>query len=90
MPYSPEVAAYPAWKGLEFAISRTNDRIGLISSVGQNLDPAWPIHFVPQSYVNMGTDAAKRIFNQIPTQQSVVSVGGQVVSIGGQPLRTSL
>ena len=89
IPYTTEIPAYPAWKGLEFAISRTNDRIALISSEGQDLDPAWTIHFTPQSYTNMGRAAATQVFNQLPTQQSGISVGGQRVSVGGSRLKAN-
>lgn len=87
IPINQEFPAYPAWQGLQYAISRTNDRISLISGRGMSFDPAWNAHYTPASYTLMGADAGTQVFNQIPNQEAVLSVGGIRVSYGGVTLR---
>lgn len=84
---SDYLSAYPAWQGLAYVLSRFNDRIAMVSSVGCTYDPFLDVHYSPQSYANMGRKAAELVIAQIPRQRSTVSVGGSRVSINGSRLR---
>ena len=86
--YTP-FAAYPAWQGIEYVRARFNDRITLINSVDATYDPAFPIHYSPESYTQFGNEASVQIVDQIPTQRAVFSVGGSRLSVGGSKLRVN-
>jgi lysophospholipase L1-like esterase len=84
---APWFPTYPAWQGLAYMLSRFNDRIAMVSSVGRTYDPLWPVHYSPESYTDMGREAGELVVAQIPRQRAVFSVGGSRLSVGGQKLR---
>ena len=77
-----------SWNGIDLVRSRFNDRISYVNSVNaQYLDEVFDVHYTPATLTNMGRLAGEMVFEQIPWQQSVFSVGGTRLSIGGQKLR---
>lgn len=82
------LSAYPAWQGLAHVMAQLNDRVRMVTSIGRNYDYPFPIHYDTPSYAAMGRDANKMALDQIPMQQSVLSIGGTRLSIGGSSLKT--
>lgn len=79
---------YEPWYGLDYVMSRTNDRIWLTNSLGATFkDEVIPVHYTPASLTAMGAAAGAAVISQIPKQQSTLSIGGTRVSIGGTKIR---
>ncbi|WP_460290996.1 hypothetical protein, partial [Bacillus cereus] len=76
------------WVGLDYVRERLNDRVALVSGTGLAIQPDFiSVHYTPESLTTMGRRAGEMVFNQIPWQQSVFSLGGTRLSVGGQKLR---
>lgn len=75
------LSAYPAWQGLAYMLAGLNDRIAMVGGAGRTFDPAWTIHYSPQSYTDMGAEAGALVLAQIPdasawfTGKSLITVG---------------
>ena len=77
-----------SWVGLDYVQARFNDRIALVSGYGLAIQPDFiDVHYTPASLTTMGRTAGEMVIDQIPWQQSVFSVGGTRLSVGGQKLR---
>jgi len=77
-----------SWVGLDYVRARLNDRIALVSGYGLAIQPDFiDVHYTPASLTTMGRTAGEMVIDQIPWQQSVFSVGGTRLSVGGQKLR---
>lgn len=61
---------YPdTWLGLEYVRKRFNDRISRTDSTGYDIEPIFPVHYLPPSYTNAGAQAGTKFLNQIPKQR---------------------
>ena len=81
---------YPdTWFGIDYILARLNDRIAMINSIGMTYDTFFPVHYLPPSYTSMGLRTGELLLADIPVQQSVFSVGGTRLSIGGQKIRVN-
>lgn len=86
--YAP-LAAYPEWQGIELILRNFNDRVDLSGSFGNTLDPLFPIHYSPASYVKMGNYAGDIIVSQIENQNAVIGINGSVLTMNNMRLRVN-
>lgn len=77
---------YPAWVAeiLRKVRSRLNDRIAVTNSIGYEIEPIFPVHYLPPYYTDAGRQAGEKVLAQIPKQRSTVSIGGTRISVGGK------
>ena len=63
--YGP-LTDYPAWQGLQLALTRTDDRMDMVTSIGRTFDPPFPIHYSSSSYTDMGNEEGVKVIDRIP------------------------
>lgn len=86
---TPRLPIMGTWDGVQLVRSRFRDRIGYADSVGATfLDEGFfTVHYTPASMTAMGENGGNQMFEQLPWQRSVFSVGGNRLSVGGDKLR---
>lgn len=80
---------YSTWMGVEYIRARLPDRINRTNSTGYELDPSFPVHYLPPYYTNAGQQAGDMLFAQVPKQQALFTIGGVRLSLGGEKLRVN-
>lgn len=72
------------WMGVEYVRKRLNDRIAVTNSTGYELEPIFPVHYLPPYYSDAGRQTGEKVVAQIPKQRSTISIGGTRISVGGK------
>jgi lysophospholipase L1-like esterase len=62
----PLAATFMAYEGNYYVRTRFNDRIATTDSTGYELEPTFPVHYLPPYYSNAGKQAGSKIVSHIP------------------------
>jgi hypothetical protein len=54
IPDNGSVSNYPGWMGLQYMLTRTDNRVSMIGIANSTYDATFPIHFLPPSYTRQG------------------------------------
>jgi len=69
MPRSgPFAATFEAFQGVEYIRARFNDRINRTNSTGYEMEPIFPVHYLPPYYTNAGEQSGAMFVDQVPKQ----------------------
>jgi hypothetical protein len=60
------------WAGLQYMLTKTIDRVGMVSSVGVAIEPTFPVHFLPTGYTSLGEQTGDMVLDQIPLRSGVL------------------